>query len=79
MRRMPFQRLPARVHHYQLAAAFCELLEIGRGDRVVLNRVGADDDGNIGMFDLVKVAVTAPEPTFSIKAATDDAWQSRVQ
>ena len=25
------------------------------------------------------VAVTAPEPTFSISAATDDAWQSRVQ
>ena len=27
----------------------------------------------------LKVAVTAAEPTFSISAATDDAWQSRVQ
>ena len=27
----------------------------------------------------LKVAVTAPEPTFSISAATDEAWQSRVQ
>ena len=26
-----------------------------------------------------KVAVTAPDPTFSISAATEDAWQSRVQ
>ncbi len=27
----------------------------------------------------LKVAVTAAEPTFSISAATDEAWQSRVQ
>src|SRR6056297_1425188 len=27
----------------------------------------------------LKVAVTAPEPTFSISAATEDAWQRRVQ
>ena len=27
----------------------------------------------------LKVAVTAPEPTFSISAATEEAWQSRVQ
>ena len=44
----------ARIHHDQLAAAFGELLEIGRGDGVVLNRVRADDDGHIGVFDLVE-------------------------
>ena len=44
----------ARVHHDQLAAALGELLEIGRGDRVVLDRVGADDDGDIGVLDLVE-------------------------
>ena len=27
----------------------------------------------------LKVAVTAPEPTFSISAATEEAWHSRVQ
>ena len=27
----------------------------------------------------LKVAVTAPEPMPSISAATEDAWQSRVQ
>jgi hypothetical protein len=27
----------------------------------------------------VKVAVTAPEPIPSVSAATDEAWQSRVQ
>jgi hypothetical protein len=27
----------------------------------------------------LKVAVTAAEPTFSISAATEEAWQSRVQ
>ena len=29
-------------------------LKIGRGDRVVLGRVGADDDGDIGVLDLVE-------------------------
>ena len=59
---------------------FGELLEIGRGDRMVLGRVGADDDGDTSAFSIsLKVAVTAPEPTFSISAATDEAWQSRVQ
>ena len=44
----------AWVHHDQLATAFGELLEIGRGDGVVLNRVRADDDGHISVFDLVE-------------------------
>ena len=48
------QTLAARVHHDQLAAALGELLEIGRGDRVVFRRVGADDDGDVGVLDLVE-------------------------
>ena len=45
---------PARIHHDQLAAALGELLEIGRGNRVVLDRIGADDDGDIRVLDLVE-------------------------
>ena len=43
------QRLAARVHHDQLGAALGRLLEEGRGDRVVLGRVGADDDDHVGV------------------------------
>jgi hypothetical protein len=48
------QRPAARVHHDQLAAALGELLEIGGGDGVVLDRVGADHDGHVGVLDLVE-------------------------
>ena len=54
MRRMAFQRLAARVHDDQRRAAFRRLLEIGGGDRVVLGRVGADDDQRIGIAGLVE-------------------------
>ena len=52
--RMPLERLPARIHHDELAAALGELLEVSRGDGMVLDRVGADDDGHVGMLDLVE-------------------------
>jgi hypothetical protein len=45
---------PAGVHDDELAAALCELLEVGRGHGVVLDRVGADDDGDLGILDLVE-------------------------
>ncbi len=54
MRRVPLQRLTARVHHDQLAAALGELLEEGRRDGVVFGRVRADHNRNIGVFDLVE-------------------------
>ena len=79
MRRMAFQRLAARIHDDQRRAAFRRLLEIGGGDGVVLGRVGADHDQRIGVRASLKVAVTAPEPMPSSKAATEEAWQSRVQ
>ena len=43
------QRLAARVHHDQRLAALGRLLEVGRGDRVVLGRVGADHDDHVGV------------------------------
>ncbi len=46
--------LAARVHDDELATALGELLEIGRGDRVVLKRICPDDDRYIGIFDLVE-------------------------
>src|SRR3974390_3471141 len=48
------QGLPARIHHDQLGAALRRLLEIGGGNRVVLGRVGADDDNNVGILHLVE-------------------------
>src|SRR5665213_3557577 len=48
------ERLPARVHHDELGAALGRLLEEGGGDRVVLGRVGADHDDEIGIFALVE-------------------------
>ena len=51
---MPFQPLPPRIHDDQFSAALGKLLEVGRGHRMVLGRVGPDDDGHIGILDLVE-------------------------
>jgi hypothetical protein len=48
------ERLAARIHHDQLGAGFGRLLEEGRGDRVVLGRIGADDDDDVGVLALVE-------------------------
>ena len=48
------ERLPARVHDDELGAALGRLLEEGGGDRVVLGRVGADHDDEIGILALVE-------------------------
>ena len=44
------QRLAARIHDDQGLALLGRLLEIGGGDRVVLGRVGADDDDHVGVL-----------------------------
>ena len=54
MRREPFEALVTRIHHDQLATTFGELLEIGCGNRVVLERVGPDHDGHISILNLVE-------------------------
>ena len=71
--------MPRGIHHDQLAAALGELLEEGRRDRVVLDRVGPDDDAHVRVFDLVKGRGHRAEPTFSISAATEMRGTSRVQ
>ena len=48
------ERLAARIHHDELGAALGRLLEEGRGDRMVLGRVGADDDDDVGVLALVE-------------------------
>jgi hypothetical protein len=45
------QRLAARVHHDEVGAALGGLLEIGGRDGMVLGRVGADDDDDVGILD----------------------------
>jgi hypothetical protein len=45
------ERLPARVHDDQGLALLGRLLEVGRGDRVVLGRIGADHDDHVGVPD----------------------------
>ena len=47
-------RLAARINDDELGAAFRRLLEEGRGDGMVLGRIGADDHHHIGMLDLVE-------------------------
>ena len=51
---MALERLAARVHHDELGAALGRLLEEGRGDRMVLGRIGADDDDDVGILALVE-------------------------
>src|SRR5450759_3964212 len=48
------ERLPARVHHHQLGAALGRLLEESGGDRMVLGRVGPDDNNKVGILALVE-------------------------
>ena len=45
------QRLAARVHHDQGLAPLGRLLEVGRRDRMVLGRIGADHDDHVGVLD----------------------------
>ena len=47
-------RLAARINDDELGAAFCRLLEEGRGDGMVFGRIGADDHDNVGVLDLVE-------------------------
>ena len=79
LRRMAVERTAARVERDQRRAARRGLLQEGGGDRVVLGRPGADDDDDLGLGAAMKGAVTAPEPMPSSSAATEAAWQSRVQ
>ena len=51
---MALERLPARIHHDELGAALGRLLEEGGGDRMVLGRIGADDDDDVGILALVE-------------------------
>ena len=51
---MPAQFATPGIHYDQLAAPLGELLEIGRGDRVVFDGIGADDDGNVRVPDFVE-------------------------
>ena len=51
---MALERLAARVHHDELGAALRRLLEEGRRDRMVLRRVGADHDDDVGVLALVE-------------------------
>ena len=44
----------AWVHYDHVAATFGKLLEIGSGDGVVFNGVGADNDGTISIFNFIK-------------------------
>ena len=50
VRGVALQRLPARVHDDELRAALGRVLEEGRGDRMVLDRIGADDDDHVGVL-----------------------------
>ena len=54
MRCKTLQSLPARIHHNQLAAAFGKLFEICGGNGVIFNRVGANHNRHIGIFNFVK-------------------------
>jgi hypothetical protein len=51
---MALERLAARIHHDELGAALGRLLEKGRGDRMVLGGIGADDDDDVGVLAFVE-------------------------
>ena len=51
---MTLERLAARIHHDQLRAALGRLFEEGRSDGMVLGRVGADHDDDVGILALVE-------------------------
>ena len=48
------ERLAARVHDDELGAALGRLLEEGGGHRMVLGRIGTDDDDDVGILALVE-------------------------
>ena len=48
-RRVPRQRVAARVHHKNLGAALCRLLEESGGHRVVFGRAGTDHNDDVGI------------------------------
>src|SRR5581483_4409527 len=48
------ERLAARIHDDEPGVALGRLLEEGGGDRVVLGRIGADDDDDVGVLALVE-------------------------
>ena len=50
VRGVALQGLAARVHDDELGAALGRVLEEGRGDRMVLDRVGADHDDHVGVL-----------------------------
>ena len=50
----PLHRGAAGVHNDQLAAAFGELFEIGRRNRMVFRWVCANHDGHIRIFNLIE-------------------------
>ena len=50
----PFERLTTRIHYNQLATALRELFEIGRRYGMVFDRVGANHDRHISIFDLIE-------------------------
>ena len=47
-------RLPARIDDDELGAALRRLFEEGRGHRMILGGIGADDHDHVGMLDLVE-------------------------
>ena len=51
VRRVALQGLTARIHDDQRLAGLLRLLHEGRRDRVILGRVGADDDDELGVLD----------------------------
>ena len=44
----------ARIHNYQFATAFGELFEIGGGNGMVFDRVGADYNCAVGILNLIE-------------------------
>src|SRR5579883_2995806 len=54
VRRVALERLPARIHDDEFGASLRRLLEEGRGDRVVLGRVGTDDHDDVRVLALVE-------------------------
>ena len=79
VRGVALQGLAARVHDDELGAALGRVLEEGRGDRMVLGRVGADDDDHVGVLGGHERRRHGARADALHQAATDEAWQSRVQ
>ena len=74
-----FRAWPRGSMTIELRAALDRVLEEGRGDRVVLDRVGADDDDHVGILGRHERRRHGARADRLEQAATDEAWQSRVQ